>query len=187
VQLYDLTDGYYWTLDWTFVRSKGPIQLMISPLVAVSLVFISFFGVTRFETPGWVLQISCYSFGFLAGGGGSLNCGIKQCDATRYAMRPWVSSRHVCIFGLTVSISFLYLLLFQPSYTFSSSISFLWWFMNLGSSISTLPFGNCKLRSHLRRSYDFSLGRMIPTCPTNLGCKNVLELLQPMDHESMNQ
>ena len=156
-----------------FVRSKGQVQLMISSLVAVSLVFISFFGVTRFETPGWVLQISCYSFRFLSGGGGggSLNCGIKQCDATRYAMRPWVSSQHVCIFGLTVSISFLYLLLFQPSYTFSSSISFLWWFMNLGSSISTLLFGRSKLRSHLRRSYDFSLGRLIPTCPTNLGCK----------------
>jgi hypothetical protein len=160
-----------------FVRSKFPVQLMISPLVAVSLVFISFFGVTRFETPGWVLQSSCYSCGFLSGGSGSLNCRIEQCDATTYATRPLVSSQHVCIFGLTVSIPFLYLLLFQPSYTFSSFISFLWWSMILGSLIFTLLFGNLKLRSYRRRSYDFSFGRLIPTYSTNIPCTNGLELL----------
>lgn len=170
VQLYDLTDCCYWTLDWMFVRSKGSVQLMISPLVAVSLVFISFFGVTRFETPGWVLQISCYFPGFFSGGGGSLNCGIKQCDATRYAMRPWVSSQHVCIFGLTVSISFLYLLLFQPSYTFSSSISFLWWFMIWGVRFLLCCSATVSSVLIFVGRTTFLLG-VIPTSPTDLGCK----------------
>lgn len=127
--------------------------------MAVSLVLISFSGVTRFETPRGGLFNFMRSLWFLFGQERRFQVpGSNNAMRQRTQCRLGFQARYVCIFGCwAVPIPFLYLHLLQSSYILSLFISVLWYILICSCSISTWPFGNLGFRLKMVRSRSSSV------------------------------